>query len=64
MVMGIALGLLFAGLFLGALSGSLVILLLFAAAGLLIAFIPELVKSQYDRISQNYKLKQYPPYGY
>lgn len=64
MTIGIALGLLFAGLFLGALSGSLVILLLFSAAGLLIAFIPELVKIQYDRASQNYKLKQFPPYGY
>lgn len=64
MCMGIALGLFFAGLFMGALSGSIMILILFAAAGLLIAVLPELVKAQYDRASQNYKLKQFPPYGY
>lgn len=64
MIMGIALGLLFAGLFMGALSGSIMILILFAAAGLLIAVIPELVKAQYDRATRNFKLKQFPPYGY
>lgn len=64
MTIGIALGLLFAGLFLGALSESLFLLIIFAAAGLLIACIPELVKSQYDRSARNFKLKQFPPYGY
>lgn len=64
MVIGMALGLLFAGLFVGALSGSILLLILFSAAGLLIAIIPELVKSQFDRTIHNYKLKQFPPYGY
>lgn len=63
-MIGIAAGLGMSGLLLGALSGSIWILIGFCTAGMLIAGTGEAVKSYNDRKSASRKLSQYPPYGY
>ena len=64
MVIGIAGGLVMAGMLLGAFSGSIWVLLGFAAAGFSIAAATEAVKHHKTRIAASCKLAQYPPYGY
>lgn len=64
MVIGISAGLVMAGMLLGAFSGSIWILLGFAAAGFLVAGAAEAVKLQKEKIATSCKLAQYPPYGY
>ena len=64
MVIGIAGGLVMAGMLLGAFSGSIWVLLGFAAAGFGIAAAVEAAKNRHIRANANCKLAQYPPYGY
>ena len=64
MTIGIASGLVLAGLVLGAISGSIWLLLGFTAAGFSIAAASEAVKLQKEKAAASCKLRQYPPYGY
>lgn len=63
-MIGIAAGLSMSGLILGALSGSIWYMLGFFAAGMLVIGIDEAIKSCRNKIAADYKLSQYPPYGY
>lgn len=63
-MIGIAAGLCMNGLLLGAFSGSIWIMLGLVAAGMLVAYTYEAVKSYKDRKAASCKLGQYPPYGY
>lgn len=63
-MIGIAGGLSMCGLLLGALSGSIWIMLGFCLVGILVAAISELIKSSYNKSAASCKLTQYPPYGY
>ena len=64
MMFGIAGGMIVSGMLLGAISGSVWLLLGFAAAGLGVAAVTEAVKMHKDRVAVSCKLSQYPPYGY
>jgi len=64
MRIGIAGGLVLAGLILGALSGSIWILICFVAAGFSVAAAFEAVKLHKEQKATSYKLMQYPPYRY
>lgn len=65
MAIGIAGGLVMGGLVLGALSGSIWLMLCFAAAGLLVAGIAELLHLNSCQLSAGKrKIDDYPPYGY
>ena len=64
MVLGITGGIMFAGLLLGAITGSIWILISCVAAGLLIAGIAEAATSYKKRAAASSQLAQYPPYGY
>ena len=64
MVIGIAAGLVMAGMLLGAFSGSLWVLLGFSAAGFGVAAAIEAVKHHKTQTAASCKLAQYPPYGY
>jgi len=64
MVFGIAGGLLMCGLIMGAISGSVVLMIIPTIAGLLIAGIWDGIKKAQDRTAASWALKQYPPYGY
>lgn len=64
MLIGIVGGLVMTGLLLGALSGSIWLLLGLAAAGFGIAAAAEAAKSHRIRANASCKLAQYPPYGY
>lgn len=64
MMFGIAGGMIVSGMLLGAVSGSVWLLLGFAAAGLGVAAVTEAVKTCKDRAAASCKLSQYPPYGY
>lgn len=60
-MLGIAGGLMVLGLLMGAITGSIWLLLIPATIGLLLAGIVELAQ---NHTISNWKLKQYPPYGY
>ena len=64
MVIGIAGGLVMAGMLLGVFSGSIWVLLGFAAAGFSIAAASEATKHHHIKTAGSYKLNHYPPYGY
>lgn len=64
MMIGIAGGLVMSGLVVGAITGSIVLMLVPAAAGILIAGIWDNIKKAQDRTAASWTLKQYPPYGY
>ena len=64
MLIGVAGGLMFSGLLLGGLTGSLGLLLAFCAAGLLLAGIGEAVQAHKEREQVRRKLSCYPPYRY
>lgn len=64
MVLGIAGGIMTAGLIIGGFSGSIWILLICVAAGLLIAGAGEAATQYKQQVSANRGLSQYPPYGY
>ncbi len=64
MVLGVAMGIFFAGLLLGAITGSVWVLISCAAAGLLIAGIAEAATSYKEQAAASRRLAQYPPYGY
>lgn len=64
MAIGIGGGLVMAGMLLGAFSGSIWILLGFAAAGFSVAAATEAAKHHKTRTAASCKLAQYPPYGY
>lgn len=60
-MLGIAGGLMILGLLMGAITGSIWLLLIPATIGLLLAGAIELAQKQ---TISNWKYKQYPPYGY
>lgn len=64
MVIGIAGGLVMLGLILGAISGSIWLLLGFASAGFLVAAASAAIQQQQAQAASSRKLAQYPPYGY
>ena len=64
MMLGIAGGIMFAGLLFGALTGSVWVLISCAAAGLLIAGVTEAATSYKEQAAASRRLAQYPPYGY
>jgi len=64
MVIGIAGGLVMCGMILGAVSGSIWLLLGLAAAGFGAAVIAETARAARTRTAASCKLNQYPPYGY
>lgn len=64
MAVGIAGGLVMSGLITGAITGSIIIMLIPIVAGLLIAGIWNSIQHAQDRTAASWALKQYPPYGY
>ena len=64
MMVGIAGGLAMAGMLLGAISGSIWLLLGFVIAGFGIAAAIEAAKLHRGKAAVSCKLSQYPPYGY
>ena len=64
MVIGFAGGCIFAGMILGAITGSILMLVGGAAAGFAIAGISEAVKRHNEEAANHQRLGQYPPYGY
>lgn len=63
MIRGIVGGIMFTGLFFGAITGAVWILVSCAAAGLLIAGAAEAATS-YKKQAATKRLNHYPPYGY
>ena len=64
MVNGIAGGLIMAGLVLGAVLNSILLLFIFAAAGFMVAGIAEAVRRHKEKEAVYRELSYYPPYGY
>ena len=64
MIIGIAGGLAMGGMIMGAVSGSLLLMLGMCGAGMLIAGINAITASWRDKAAVNNKLAQYPSYRY
>lgn len=64
MIIGIAGGLFFGGMLLGAITGSLGLMLGCCAAGLIVAGAAEAAQKRRERDEARLRLGAYPPYGY
>lgn len=64
MILGIVGGLCVSGLLIGAITGSVIFMLIPIITGILIAGIWDSIKKIQDRTAASQTLKQYPPYGY
>lgn len=64
MVLGIVGGLCVSGLLIGAITGSIIFMMIPIAAGMLIAGIWDSIKKMQDRTAASQTLKRYPPYDY